>query len=412
MSVGSHSNDAAAGCWLALLALLQAVPSDADPVPLADVSMQHITAGEALPGTAGGAVIGNAASSQINARSGLFLNHEAQAGSRALNLVNSNDSSLANTFNIWRGQVVTFSPDETTGSMLEVNQLNEVSQQQGQSASLNGYQRSQAEWNEIQRDSAWQSQTLDQVDVHRVSDQIEEVRVTESASQSAVDTELVLELDDRVYIRGHLGQGVAASGTIKADYDGGEADFALSINGGISANAGITINAGILDSSASLSANASAELGMSLLTSIELPAMQIEFSGAGCGVILGSCSASGSTSELLITRSEHNAADIHEFHQQQASGQASESISVHRSPFQLESAEADYIVIDDSSLQLDTELSLVLGDSAQKDVEAMNLVNAIASEVANVTNVSRASRFENLRSRLLLNQVNVVRHGH
>jgi hypothetical protein len=377
---------------------------------LRDGAMSRVTAGQQE--VSGGVIVGNSSDSEIFIRSGIDLVDEAQAGSRGLNVVNSADSTTANTVNIWRGDVVSFTAQETSGiPELEVNQINQIVQQQFEDAGLSGYLRPEAEWVQIERHSGSQSDFLDLVNINQVIDRVEEVRYSETTSDAMVDTRLELELDDRVYIRGHLGQGVATSGTLDATFDGGAAEFALAINGGISASAGISVTSGILGTSASLNAEASAEVGLSLLTSIELPRMEIELSGAGCGVVLGSCSASGSSSELVMTSSDHSTLDVHEYHHGSISQYSDESVSVYRSSFALQSAEANYIVIDDSSLLLDSELSLELSESAQEGAEAMNLVNAIASEVANAVNISRASHFENVRSRMILNQFNVVRHG-
>lgn len=399
-------------CVLLGVALLLGIrPSLSAPVVLVDDVMDRVTAGQT--NYSGGAVIGNNAASIINNRFSLGLSGQAQSGARGLNLVNSTESAVANTINIWEGNVVTLSAeDANTMPVLEINQINQVSQQQVQSATLSGYTRSDADQTEITHQSGSQSYSLDQVNVSNITDRSEEIRYSETTSSALVDTELVLELDDRVYIRGHLGQGIASSGQVKATFDGGEAEFALGINGGISASAGISVESEILGSSASLEAEASAEVGLALLTTVELPRMEIELSGAGCGVILGSCQASGSSSELVITFNDNSTLNIFENHQSGASEYSEEYSSIYRSPFQLGHASADYIVIDDSSLVLDSEVSLELSESAQKDVEAMNIVNAISSHVANATNISRASQFESVRSKLILNQLNVVRHGH
>ncbi|MCK4710541.1 MAG: hypothetical protein KAU21_18140, partial [Gammaproteobacteria bacterium] len=59
-----------------------------------------------------------------------------------------------------------------------------------------------------------------------------------------------------------------------------------------------------------------------------------------------------------------------------------------------------------------SDITLELSESAQKETEGMNIVNAIGSNVANSTNISRALQFNSIGTRLILNQFNVVHHGH
>ena len=140
--------------------------------------------------------------------------------------------------------------------------------------------------------------------------------------------------------------------------------------------------------------------------------MEIELSGAGCGVVMGSCDASSLHTEFTQTRTDNSTLDVVENHQAGDSDFSTEQISIFRSSFTLGSAQAEYIVVDDSSLTLNSEVVLEFTDSAQKEVEGMNIVNAIGSNVANATNIFRAAHFKSLRSTLVLNQFNTVQHGH
>jgi hypothetical protein len=380
------------------------------PVLLQDETMQQVTAGENE--NAGGVIVGNSSDSQIDRNSAIQLTGDSQSGSQSLNLVNSSDSAVANTLNVWQGEVISFSPtDNAASSELEGNQGNQVHQQQLQSATLSGYVRSATDTTEIVRHNESQSFASDLVLINQVTDRFEEVRVSESSSDSMVDTSFNIDLGDQLYLSGHLGQGVASSGSVKALYDGGEAEFIMNVGGGISASASSSIKNEVLGSTASVGFDASIDLSLSLITTIELPRMEIELNGAGCGVILGSCSASGSNNELVMTSSDHSNLDVYENHQSGAFEFSNESISITRSPFELESARASYIVIDDASLTLESDETLALSESAQKDVKVMNLINAVSSDIANAVNVSRASQFENAKSRLILNQFNTVRHG-
>jgi len=237
------------------------------------------------------------------------------------------------------------------------------------------------------------------------------MRITGTSNESNVDTSMTIELGDNLFIEGHLGQGVASSGFIDAEFDGGEAEFAFGIHAGIEADVGTTIN-GVLGTSLTFDASASAEIGLTLVTNIELPHMDLELSGAGCGVMLGSCYSSGSTNELIMTSSDNSTSDIFENHQSGTIEFIDEYTGISRSSFELESAKATYLVIDDSALELYSDITLELSESAQKEAEGINIVNAIGSNVANSTNISRAIQFNSNGTNLILNQFNVVNHGH
>jgi hypothetical protein len=81
----------------------------------------------------------------------------------------------------------------------------------------------------------------------------------------------------------------------------------------------------------------------------------------------------------------------------------------YRSPFELSNAQAEYIVVDDSSLTVNTTFNLTLSGSAQSNVSGMNVVNATGSAVANGVNVARTSQL--MGGEMVLSQVNVISHS-
>lgn len=389
--------------------LLMIQPAYSAPVLLEDNVMEQVTAGNTHEG--GGVIVAKSSSNITNSKSGINLNSEVQQGAKGLNLVNATGSAVANTVNIWAGNVVSINvEDSDIKPTLEVNQINQVTQEQIHTATMSGYLRSDADTTDVNNKFVSESYFSKLTNIHDVVDRSKEIIYTETTSDSNVDTKLILDLNDNLYIEGHLGQGVASSGYVKATYEGGSAEFALGVNASIEASAGIGVN-GILGTSATLNASASAEAGLSLITNIELPTMELELSGAGCGVILGSCDASGSSKELVIISTDNSTREVVENHQSGQSVFSEEHVQVYRSPFELKSAKAEYIIVDDSSLELLSDVTLELSDSAQKNIEGMNIVNAINSNVANSTNVSRASEFRSHRSTLVLNQFNIVHHG-
>jgi hypothetical protein len=81
----------------------------------------------------------------------------------------------------------------------------------------------------------------------------------------------------------------------------------------------------------------------------------------------------------------------------------------YRSPFELNHAQAEYIVVDDSSLTVNTTFNLSLSGSAQSNVSGMNVVNATGSAVADGVNIARTSQL--MGGAMALSQVNVISHS-
>ncbi|NIV29238.1 MAG: hypothetical protein GWN58_06925, partial [Anaerolineae bacterium] len=112
-----------------------------------------------------------------------------------------------------------------------------------------------------------------------------------------------------------------------------------------------------------------------------LPDLSFSAEGSACAVAMGSCTAQGTDSST-----------------------SSGTRSV-RSPFALYGAQAEYIVVDDSSLDAETDYSVLLASNAQQNARALNLVNAAGSVVANAVNVARTPTVGPV---LNLNQVNTI----
>ncbi|MCZ6579635.1 MAG: hypothetical protein O6927_09885, partial [Gammaproteobacteria bacterium] len=396
----------------AVILLFGLHPAQAEPVALEDNLLNQVTAGNAQQGR--GVVVGNSSTSVFHSTTGISLSGEAQGIARGLNLVNSAESAVANTINIWEGNTVTITvEDGNSKPVLEVNQVNQVTQTQVQSATLSGYSRPEAELTEIQRHTNSESHLSRTVDSNSTTNIFEEETLATTISSASVNTRTRFNLGDNFFFEGNLGQGVAVGGFADIEIEGGSADVALMIGGGITveADTGDIDFLGFDFGETGAAAGIRAEGSISLLVSLELPNMEIELSGAGCGVVMGSCDASSLHTEITQTRTDNSTLDVVENHQAGDSDFSIEQISIFRSSFTLGSAQAEYIVVDDSSLTLNSEVVLELTDSAQKEVEGMNIVNAIGSNVANATNISRAAHFKSLRSTLVLNQFNTVQHG-
>ena len=386
------------------------------PVSLNDRTMDEVTAGNTAEG--GGVVVGNSSGAVVSRMDGIDLSGEAQSDAKGLNIVNSTESAVANTTNIWEGSGVTAAGEgHNTDSEVVVNQVNEVSQKQARTATISGYSRSEADTIELVDRSGSDSHTTRIVDSNDTTAIFEETRISNTDTTGNVNTRIKFNIGNKFDFEGNLGQGVAVSGHNEIEFDGGSADIALVIAGGISVGADtadfneLVKITGLNLGDTGVAAGINAEAQISLVTHVELPKFKIVMDGAGCGVVLGSCNASSITSEITHTRTDDSTLDIMENLQSGQSSYSEALTTIYRSPFELKSARAEYIVIDDSTLELDSDVTLELSDSAQKDVKGMNIVNAIGSNVANGTNVSRTKKFEGSRATLVLNQVNNVHHG-
>ena len=316
-------------------------------------------------------VVGNSSTSVIHSTTGIILSGEAQGIARGLNLVNSAESAVANTINIWEGNTVTITvEDGDSKPVLEVNQVNQVTQTQVQSATLSGYSRPEAELTEVQRHTNSESHLSRIVDSNSTTNILEEETLASTTSSASVNTRTRFNLGDNFFFEANLGQGVAVGGSADIEIEGGSANVALMIGGGIT----VAADTGDIDflgfdlGDTGAAAGIRAEGSISLLVSLELPNMEIELSGAGCGVVMGSCDASSLHTEFTQTRTDNSTLDVVENHQAGDSDFSTEQISIFRSSFTLGSAQAEYIVVDDSSLTLNSEVVLEFTDSAQKEV--------------------------------------------
>lgn len=385
---------------LAVALLLVTQTTSAEPTLLNDNLMDRVIAGttEAVNGI----VIAQGSNAKIDEDNRLRINHETQLATRALNLTNSTGSAVANLVNIWEGSGV-ISAGDANGADTEVgiNQFNHVIQEQPGGATLTGYLRSEAEHEEIVEHSGNASHSIRTVDHHDVTNISNTENFTLTESQGWVDTAVEIKLGTKISFNGHLGAGIAFAGDTYFNISTGSADIGVAAENDGTGN----VTAG---SDGSLTATGD----LVLITRVELPEITLDINGAGCTVAMGSCAANSTVVEGYASYTDYSTLDIVEIFESANISFSDFQSSSYRSPLQLEHAEAEYIVIDDSKLVLDSTVELELTDSAQKEARGMNIVNAIGSNVANATNIARTQSFEGSRSKLVLNQDNTVRHGH
>lgn len=391
-----------------LCTLVLPVYLHAEPVTLHDHEMDSITAGSLGNNTEnnGGVITSTHSSSVFNTNTKIVIRDNVQQVSKGINLVNSNNSMVANTMNLWDGNVVSFAPVDTGYQReLEINQVNNINQSLQRNAMMTGYSRPGNEYTNIEKHSKHEAYLNETADIHAMSNNYQEMNNTFTSSDSKVNTLTKFSLGNKIHFEGNLGQGVAVAGHANFMLDGGSIEIGTTLGSGIGESTTIGNDLG----SVSAGFNISASIG--LTAKVDLPKMNIVIDGAGCGVVMGSCHALNTVAKFNSINFNQSQLDVIENHRSADNSYSDEHIQVSRSAVSVDKAKADYIVIDDSKLNLDSDISLELAGNAQKDAEGMNIVNAAGSNVANSTNISRASQFKTQRSSLVLNQFNTVIHG-
>jgi len=308
----------------------------AAPVELTDRQLDRIAAGStdydpvSAVQSSGGAIVGNSSTANLTTTGNVTLKDAVQQGARAVNLVNSAESGVANAVNVWDGRVDT----QTTATNLDVVQSNAIVQDQSRSASMPKYVRPEAN---VSRTFIEKAETTHKGKVDTSQE------ILGQKLQGGLGVSIAGQLDTEV-----IGGSINLSNNLKAKFEGQ-----------ISGSAG-----GLLtDISTSASTKIEAETTQTL--NWVLPSLTLSLKGAGCYVEIGSCDSEGSYKNTT-----------------------SETITTH-SPFALENARAEFIVVDNSKLDAKTTYTVNLSGNAQQNSQAVNLVNAAGSVVANAVNVSR-----------------------
>ena len=186
---------------------------------------------------------------------------------------------------------------------------------------------------------------------------------------------------------------LAIAGQLDASIDGGEAHIGIAVGGAVIAHPDVmtpTTGGEPVDSFGGMDVG-DAESDFTLYGRLILPEITLEINGSGCGVAMGSCDASG-TADLTSAETIDKSVMDTEVSSSVGESQFTEVLTeTYRSPFSFSNAQAEYIVVDDSSLTVDTVFNLTLAGSAQSNVRAMNVVNATGSAVADGINIARTS---------------------
>lgn len=277
--------------------------------------------------TAGGAVAGGNLTVDTDSSSELTLDGETQAKAQAANLTNSADSQVANGANV---STSNRPPQQLSGLVpLELNSDTLVEQH-----------------NLAVQDMANGAQ-LGELTLSKAGGTSKSNDHRELSTTASVDTELDV-LGQKI----HTGSGGAGAGK-----------FNLGIG-----SANVTFNPTLTTKGSAVFGLISGEVTASAPLSVTSPTVDLDINGAGCGAVSGSCNAAGNDE---ATSSKET-------------GIASAPV------YTMKNANADYIAGNDADITIGTEAVLALSEGAQAEAKALNLTNAVSSQVANGVNVATA----------------------
>ena len=328
----------------------------AGPVVLTDQQLERVSAGSSnyehgnTATGSGGAIVGNYSTANLTTSGDVSLKDGTQQGARAVNLVNSAESGVANGVNVWDGRI----NEAGAATILDVTQDNSITQDQSRTASLQSYARTDAN---IDRDFSDWSLTK-----HKGS-----VDTTQAIGSGA----------DLPSVDVQVGKGVSIAGQADLFIDGGSMTFSNSVVLGSSHTVtNVDIGGAAVKNTLDITlARADQKFDWTL------PEVTYAVKGAGCVVIMGKCDADGSYETSVIEN------------------------TVTHAPFSLDKAQAEYIVLDGSTLETHNSYNVSLTGSAQSNARAVNLANAAGSVVANAVNVSRTPM---VGPNLNLSQINTI----
>jgi hypothetical protein len=402
---------------LILGALLLSVSlAQAGPVSLGDSVLDQVTAGTDSTSGSGGAIIGNSSEATISQTGGVTLEGEAQSGAKGLNLVNSAESTVANGINIW--EVNGTDPGVNDGQA-GIEQSNIINQEQRRSASMPNYSRPEGDTltivdrtgSETHNDSFDRNNNI--ADTQTVT--------SNSTTKTTASVNTLIEgglnsggdTDPRGSVTTNPGKGGAGAGIVSLGIDGGEVHVGLAVGGPVIAAPDVVTT--VTEATGETTRDSYGGMlvegaQLSLYGRLILPDLTIEINGAGCGVVMGSCEAGGETSDGTSNITDNSVMDNEAVSSVGGSEFTDNSSNTYRSPFELNNAQAEYIVVDDSSLTVNTTFNLTLSGSAQSNANAMNIVNATGSAVADGVNIARTGQLSSSGA-LGLSQTNVISHS-
>lgn len=379
-------------CAISLLVTFVVPPVLSQPVELNTSQLEWITAGQDRPPPNGGAIVGNDSKAVLDSTGEISISGGAQATSRALNLVNSSESTVANGVNVFDGRI-TQSAD-LAEIQFDIQQQNSVTQDQRRLASLPSYERG-ANTDNFQ-DEIGSSMNSSSKKIH----------------DEVTDFKSMLVLDESV-TNGSFTK--SSSPTLKAVLDLGQfLHYDIEANAPSASNAvGVVFN-GEVDY---IIPPATADITVGGVDGVTItlvsPSLEFGLDATGCVAVNGSCTIDGSRTEKTEDIIDQSTLYTLDQSRESSSNWANSTTESVNAAFELKDAQAEYIVVDESEIDVSATYLVNLSGGAQSALRAMNVVNASGSAVANGVNVAaqRSGTLSFTGPHYNLTQTNVINHS-
>lgn len=379
----------------------------AEPVSLQQSELDAVTAaghsGMTSPAPNGGAIVGNGSAAVLESTGSVTIGDGSQVDARALNLVNASESTIANGVNVFNGSAA--EQAEFDNLTYDVEQLNAVTQDQRRLSSLPAYERGANT-----ETSTMESGSSEYMSSSSVFDQVIDLERTfildEATTDGGFDRSSAPTFSINVDGLFQLGED---GKILKLDVDQYDIQFnAPSASNSVGVVFNGQLNYGVDGGTINVDTG---DLGLTV--TVEMPEVDFNFDAMGCVAVNGSCTIEGTRTESSEEVSDHSTLYTSE---ESGSGSsewssiASESV---QAPFTLEDAQAEYIVVDESTIDVISSYVVNLSGGAQANLRAMNVVNAAGSAVANGVNVAvmEAGVISSASPVFTLSQRNMIDHS-
>ena len=308
----------------------------------------------------GGSIVANEATASLIRSASVSLDESAQAGARALSLVNSADALVATGLNVWDGDLANVSFGGTPG----IDQRNDLHQEFAPvSGQLATYRRGAESLRDVQ--SVADSRAVPQY--IKVGFKLEVLDPANSGEKLGSYSEGLIAPASAIptsKVPGAYGIVAGFAGEADVQYGGGSADARLENETGFhysnlaktEISAGDFLGFGKIEGKAEFGVGLDAEFAPTLVIHADLPELRIQADGAICYANGGECKAGVLERQI--------------------------------GPLNVKSAEAEHVVVDRSELNASTNYSISLNNSAQANARALTIVNAAGGLVGNGINVS------------------------
>jgi hypothetical protein len=194
----------------------------------------------------------------------------------------------------------------------------------------------------------------------------------------------------------NVGLGVGVAGRVDIELGAAEIGVDVEAQSLIETNVGVNGTINLPKPFGPMQANGNLDntidINGSVSFNVTTPPITVNAVGSVCYTKLGLCTAS---------------ADDNSIYQTDATRDETHDLSIDGA-LSVNSAEAEYLVIDESTLDLITDHGVTLASGAQANLAAVNAVNAVGSMVANGVNVSRTQFDGSALMPVDLSQRNVV----